>query len=278
MRKCFSSILSVGVLVAAAATVSAAPIAYEGFDMAIDAGVRINDTAGTGTGSAAWNAGQWGGNDGGFKKSNATLSYGLLVTSPGRARTGAPTGQGNDQNFRTFGAQPASGQYWVSIMMRIGSNNTSSSIGYSLFDGGNERNFVGKPGFVFWAATSGGGDASALGQVGTIMDFGGVPQNNEAFLLSLYDMSAGKQWHWVDPDISNGQPSFASSWNGTAGAGLDPFSFDRVRLGNFGDGDQSFMDEFRVGTTFGDVAPLIPEPAGLALLGLAALPMLRRRA
>jgi predicted aspartyl protease len=62
------------------------------------------------------------------------------------------------------------------------------------------------------------------------------------------------------------------------------FSFDRIRIfaGN-AQGDTPFaewsLDEIRIGETFSDVTPHIPEPAALSLglLGLAALSTQRRR-
>jgi hypothetical protein len=247
----------------------ATPLGYEGFDIAVGTGTSsINGLAGTGGGSAVWTSSAWTGNDGSFRcntSNSGGLSYGSLVTAPGRARGNVPPG--NASTFRSFGSQPATGQYWVSVLINVPNTSEFSSVGYSLFDGSfNERNFVGKPGIANWGATSGGGN-SAVDSRGTT-----------GFLLSLYDMTASRQWHWINPDISTGTaPTLASSWTTAAGAALTPFTFDRVRIGSFSDGGpSSSFDELRLGTTFADVAP-IPEPTTLSLLALAGTALLVRR-
>ena len=62
------------------------------------------------------------------------------------------------------------------------------------------------------------------------------------------------------------------------------FSFNRIRpfAGNPNANPPSphaefQIDELRVGTTYADVTPVVPEPAALALLGAAVFPLLRRR-
>jgi hypothetical protein len=110
-----------------------------------------------------------------------------------------------------------------------------------------------------------------------------------------------KVFMWIDPDM-NAAPSVANAdatidLSEIEARGLDQmaptivnsasgnlFSFDRIRLfaGN-AQGETPFaqwsLDEVRIGETFSDVTPHIPEPAALSLglIGLAALSIQRRR-
>lgn len=267
-------IFGVSTIAYAASATQAQLIAYEGFDLTNNETGNIIGTAGSGGGSAAWAASTWTGNNGAFFRSNPGLSYGQLAVTGGKgtARIQTPEQQGNDEVFRSFGVQPASGVYWISAIIDIVKNDVSSSFGYSLFSGGTERNFVGKPGGNFWGSIDTVdffGDpftrrfeATNLGDAGTIINFDSVFVTPKALVLSRYDMGLRKAWHWVNPDISNGAPTDDSSW--TTAAGLDlfsAFSFDRVRLGQFDGQSESSVDEFRLGRTFLDVAPISLPPS-----------------
>ena len=257
---------ALGSMFVAASAAQANVIAYEGFDM--PSTLNIGGTAGSGQGSATWNGSTWQSGGGPFwNRSSVGVPYPNLATLPGAARIDT-AGGGNNEAFRNFGSQPATGTYWVSTLFTITASNTSSSIGYSLFSGGSEKNFVGKPGGAAWEATSGGGSSGVT-----------VASQPTVMILSRYDMASGKQFHWLSPNISAGQPSDASSWTGAAGASIfgGGFSFDRIRIGAFSATSGDKIDEIRIGTTFADVAPLVPEPTSLAALAAAAVLGRRRR-
>jgi len=59
----------------------------------------------------------------------------------------------------------------------------------------------------------------------------------------------------------------------TTAQGPGNFSFDRLQFEGLGDAQ---FDEFRVGTTFADVAS-VPEPASLGLLAVGGVALLARR-
>ena len=257
-------------LVAAAslltATLQAAVIAYEGFD--IPSG-SLQGMKGSGTGTVAWQASTWNNTDNVWSAdSTSTLSYGSLQTAMGTAFS---SGAGNQVSFRSFGSQSATGTYWMAFSMNRTTGNTSSSMGVSLFDGGFENTFVGQAGQTNY---------------GFVAHFGGnfpsttpVVSGESAFLLARYVMDGNTvgqtsvAHYWVNPDISS-QPSDASAANGTGGTNFRAFAFDSFRLGSFG--SQGVIDELRLGTTFGDVAP-IPEPASFVFAGVGLLALFAHR-
>lgn len=242
----------------------AALIAYEGFDYT-PGGTSLNTLNG-GTGwTSAWDNGGWRTPNTGFSENEATLSFSNLVVG-GTAARGS---NDNSQSFRQFGTQAATGTYWISMLMTndIGEN-ASSSFGLSLFNGGSEQNFIGKAGVANWGVAGQGGATSGLA----------ASTNTTAFLVSRYDMGAGVAHHWVNSTPGAVDPTNASAFNGVGGTAFTAFAFDRIRLGRFNTATGGTIDEFRLGTSYTDVAP-IPEPSTYALLalGLGALVFLRRR-
>ena len=85
--------------------------------------------------------------------------------------------------------------------------------------------------------------------------------NNAAETLTLYA---------PDTDLNLGTP-ILDSWTTAA---LDQSQFDSLAL-QFK--DTPAMDEIRFGATYADVAPLVPEPATMALVGIGGLLAMRRR-
>lgn len=117
------------------------------------------------------------------------------------------------------------------------------------------------------------------------VDSGVAPALNQThFLVTKFDWSGGAKplvTFFVDPAPGSVAPLDASGTSGLTpnnfgwGGGSAATSFD-------GNADLAFrgngysVDEVRFGNTYADVAP-IPEPAGLALIGLAVPALLRRR-
>ncbi|MCX7722304.1 MAG: hypothetical protein N2379_04500, partial [Verrucomicrobiae bacterium] len=123
-----------------------------------------------------------------------------------------------------------------------------------------------------------------------------IPPNSTAnFVVVRIDHIAGDHatnapdtaYMWLNPSLTSepltNAPDVVVSYAGTPGYERD-YWFDTLRLfaGNwnsvvgYGAAD---IDEIRVGTTYGDVAPLVPEPAAaiLSVLGGLGLLVLRMR-
>lgn len=265
-KKSSSALVVSAALLLASTGSQAALIAYEGFDIASGS---INGLRGSGGGSATWLASTWNNTDNTWSSSSpATLSYGSLVTTAGQ---GFSSGQGNQQSFRSFGTQSSTGTYWMGFLFNRTSGGTGDSLGISFFDGGgNERSFVGQPGQANYGFLAFFGDYRSTVPVVT---------GETAFLLARYVMDGDSNnatstaHYWINPDISS-QPTNAAAANGPGGTNFRAFGFDKIRLGSFG--SQGVIDEIRIGTTFGDVAP-IPEPSAALLGALGGLILLRRR-
>jgi hypothetical protein len=79
----------------------------------------------------------------------------------------------------------------------------------------------------------------------------------------------------VDSDFNTAETAFGE----ISAASDENLDWLGLWIGTYGpttDGDNTLMDEIRIGTTLADVTP-IPEPASVALLGLGGLMLLRRR-
>ncbi len=232
-------------LVGLTSSVNAGLISYEGFEY-VAGGTSLSTLNGGVGWTTAWDNGGWRTPSTGFGENEASLSYSTLTISG----TSARAANDNDQSFRQFAPQPASGIYWISVLMRVDAadNNPSGSFGLSLFDGAStERNFLGKAGNPNWGVAGQGASNSGVPIVG----------NTTTFILARYNMDTGLAHFWLNPTPGGAQPTDASAFNGPAGTNFTPFTFDRIRLGRFG--ANGYIDEFRLGTTFTDVAPFTAE-------------------
>ena len=257
MNKLF---LTLSLLALTAGSSHATLIAYEGFNYPQQTGLATQ-SGGTGW-ATTWDSSSWRTNSSGFGEISTGLTYSTLLTGGQAARN---ENEGNE-SFRQFGAQGAVGTYWTSFLIRKDSTFTNS-FGISLFDGGTERNFMG-------TTTSGGSFLGVAGQGGHISSTA-VTANQTEFFVARYDMDTQKAHFWLNPSLS-GTPTDAIAFNSASGTSFTKFGFDRIRLGvfnNTGNAGSGNLDEFRIGTTFDDVAP-VPEPstwlgAGL-LVGLVS--------
>ena len=259
------AVLAAASLLASIPASQAALIAYEGFDIPDGS---LQGLRGSGSGTTAWQNSTWNNTDNVWSAAaSRSLSYSSLVTTPGG---GFSTGDGNQQSFRDFGLQASTGTYWMGYIFNRDIGGGSSSMGISLFGSG-EFTFVGQagnPNYGFVAHFGGNFSSSTP-----------VVSGEPTYLLARYVMDGNTSGqtstahYWVNPDIST-EPLTADAANGPAGTNFRAFEFDRFRLGSFG--AQGTVDEIRLGTTFGDVAP-IPEPTSALLVGSGLMMALGRR-
>lgn len=234
-------------------------IAYDGFEYT--GGENLGGQSG-GTGwSTAWTAAT------SLKISSPGLTSGVLPTT-GLAVSG-PTAFAEVK--REFA--PVTGRVWMSALVRFNTLPSGSFFEFKMFE----------PGNVNRAAQFGfNGNSNKLF---TNHDFGGALRETD------FTPVTGETYRFVFTYASNGAAPTALYINPTLGA-LTPesplasvtFSGNNWGLNSIGgfrlfaDRANISLDEVRVGTTYGDVAP-VPEPATLTAMfvGLAALARRRRR-
>ena len=260
-----SAFLAAASLLALIPASQAALIAYEGFDIPDGS---LEGQRGSGSGTAIWQSSTWDNTDNVWSASSSrSLTYDSLNTTTGG---GFSTGLGNQQSFRPFGLQAATGTYWMSYIISRDTGGGSDSLGISLFNGGGENTFVGQAGNLNYGF---------LAPFGNFTSTTPVVSGEPTFLLARYVMdgntgaSTSTAHYWINPDIS-AEPSTAVADNGAGGTNFRAFAFDRMRLGSFG--SQGTFDEIRLGTSFGDVAP-IPEPTSALLVSTSLMIALGRR-
>jgi len=237
------------VAVAITINIAATPSAiYEPFAYTAGAGALANKNGG-----AAW-ASAW---DGG---ANDIVSPGFAYTSSGTLQTtgGRADVKSGIASFRTLrsGAYPA-GTYWVSMLARIATVPANTWGGLSFFNGGSETLYIGQRyGQSNWGLERSGG---GVGVNST------TPVTNTTFLVVKIVLQAGN-----DQVRLFTNPSLAGTPADNTGLLFDnitDFSFDRIRL-QHGLGTPTMqIDEFRFGTSFAAVAPVLPPaPAITSLL------------
>lgn len=240
-------------------------LAYEGFDLTQGENALAGSSGGAT--SSGW-SGIW---------TNTTvdvttgLTYGDLVTVEGAARLDTA----NSGAFRGLATPINSGTTWISFLSVV--SNTASYAGVSLISVfNNERLFIGD--------TGSGGNWGFQSPGLTAAFQSGVSATNISFLVMRVDWNAGvtnneHAYLWVNPTLGL-EPDIAAANVTLTSANLNPVgeSMNRVRIQQGGSADNAIIDEIRLGTTWEDVAPVVPEPGTAALIsvGLAVLGMRRR--
>ena len=263
-----SKVLSVLVVLAMTSSMFGALIAYEGWDAAV--GSDITDcTTGTGFSDAGWVAGTaWG--SAGITGSDSTIVPGLtyaqgglvLITSGNAARMSPPIrAVANDDGWfmnRTISTTPGTVMWFSYLFMT-----TNASVYATDLDCG--------PSAAFETCATPGLHWSEEFKFVNGGNTGVKPVPNQTYFVVAKYTSGADAELWVDP-VLNVEPTSGTSGktSGTFGNGVN-FRIKKnanqplYKVGTF--------DEIRMGDTYADVAPLIPEPAFgiIALLGAFAL-------
>ena len=256
----------------------AAPLEIESFNYPSSTGQTI-DTLNGGTG---W-GGAWG--DGDFDvtlaATNTSLTYPAsspLTSAGGRIELTAtdPSAQATRTLGTTMSLATNNQNYYSSALFRR-SAVTGETSTVSFFSGGNLRWFYGidvngkfsvavDPGTTTQRATS-AFDAAADTTYLVVARFRTntfQPSGNDEVFLKVFA-----------PGDTVAEPTSDAGWdlssNGNSGVVLSSIRLDMANAA----GQTNALDEFRIGTTFTDVTG-VPEPGSIALLGAAAIGLLRR--
>ena len=203
------------------------------------------------------------------------------LTYPGLQSSGNAfsTGGSNNGAFRNLGApvNTDAGTIFVGFLAAATQGTAPDYAGISFFSGGQstEEIFMGKP---FQAGNYG---FDITGVNGGALNAPGAPVSTTPSLL-VYRLNFTPSGETISfyANPAPGQPLPATPTLTFAipeGALADTLTSIRLQSGEgAGTANPFLFDELRGGGSFADVAP-VPEPAGLALLGAAALLALRRR-
>ncbi len=195
----------------------------------------------------------WDGTSGGLNGTNLFASFLLNVQSVGICQSNSTSG-----NY-VFSLRSSAKDCLVI------SNNVNNSLNFNIGIQGSSGGAIG------WDTGAGGN---------------GYAPGSTLFIVMSYTNSAingtgtwGNQL-WVNPVLGSQNPGLASA--SIAAVGTTAYAYEYVLIGDGnGQGDPAkrseiYLDELRVGSTWGDV--VIPEPATVGMLGLGALvTMLFRR-
>lgn len=288
-------------------TSHAALLAYEGFDYNVAADGLALQNGGTGW-AAAWTDTV---NDGDILAGSMSYTDGSsnsLITTGNMAQMNGTT-VGNAVNFRNINVSQYAGTttLYISfigqkILSGLGTTLDSRAVNVALFGGANptatENISVGHGtntptggfgGAYHWGAfyAGNGGNGQTPGATQT-SHYSNVNVTTNAFNVLKIELNANgandRFTLYVNPLLAGEGLNVSSITpidNVDRGATLEamiqsvrPFGGNQNAAN--GAGILNF-DEFRIGTTWADVTPFVPEPGTAALAGLAGLALLRRR-
>lgn len=253
----------------------AALVIYDPFTQAVGA---MNGTASSGgTPTEVWpTAGQnWNTPTNSSQIISGSLS-GSVLTQGNRAQLGP---EANASIFRDFGVTlgGAGTDLWLSFLITGQSAKNSQVL--SLYNNTVEQLAIGvNASTVYGLSVRTNGATTSTGNPAVSTSV--APNNLTHFIAVRLQLVAGTGNStftvYVDPDPASfgGTEPTGGQTGLYTGNGAQPFSFNRIRLGEFSGATTSF-DEFRVGDTWADVTP-VPEPSCAALLLLGGLGFTRR--
>jgi hypothetical protein len=296
--------LAILVALGGAQSARATLLAYDPFSGAEGANINGSGT-GFGFGSSTWApSGTSGGvaTYTGFSLGYAD-SFGNVLQTSGNAGffqglTTANTSMVLNR-YLSFTNGLADGTTWISMLLvRQGPTGSNPNNPYArgvnvTFDypdsngGGNQRVGVGN---ASNAATNTLGILSAGGQLrpsaNPAYQFGGVGQLLTNLVILRIDHVAGTNnsdnaYLWVNPTDLTAVPNISAATTNVSGLFDYTLSVVRVFVGGNSNAAQRYgelvIDELRIGETYADVTPIIPEPAAALLGGFGALAFLMYR-
>jgi hypothetical protein len=272
-RPLFASAVMVVLLCLCAAESRGALIAYEGFGYR---NIGVDLLGRTGGAESFGFAGPWA--VGGFNASvhtnydiaEGSLTFGNLLTDGNRARTG-PTAAiaGLTRTFSTPVGAAGTTRYFSFLLRPEGTLNAgvfNGFFGVTLETANDPEVYSGKPGGGALAnyviEDRGGGDQHTspvpvvIGQTALLVVKAEFGTATDTFTL------------YVNPTPGGPEPLTGVVKNSATGDGL---GFTLYSTGEFS------VDELRLGETFADVTPVVPEPGGAVLLLAAAVGLVARR-
>lgn len=257
----------------AAPQAQAALIAYEGFDF------TAADITGTGSGSG-WGANTWSGSSQYHTSTGLTYSNagGVLATTGASVeRTGTGANVTIIRSLSSAFTRTNGTELWISFLSDQSSANyhnltlfntaATAVLGFgSVYNGSTfSTNYAfRRPPNFFSSSTP------------VVTNEAAPPQLIVTQLVFNADNST-TAYLYLNPTLGETPLTTSAIHSFTISSGSPLTTFDRVRLEIGSDGG-NFIDEVRLGTTFADVAPVIPEShAGALLLGSLACLFARRR-
>lgn len=274
----------------ASLSANATLIAYEGFDYSAGSNLQtFISGGGTGWADSGWTRAAGGSQ---FVTGSPSLSFNSLQTS-GNSISGTHSGYNRNMTTNPLSGIGDGESVWMSFVLNVSSlgagSFTDTRAVYLGWNGaaGNATNAgsmtkaeirdydVGAGTYTIYAAdrsnvASDGGITLDLNTdyLISIRYVNNLSGSND--LLEIYSVASS--------DLGLSDPTGASATSSIGGFNMNRSDFTQVGFSTFNDLSANVsLDEFRVGTSFSDVTPTIPEPSTYALLfGVAALLWHRR--
>ncbi|CDH46021.1 PEP-CTERM sorting domain-containing protein [Candidatus Contendibacter odensensis] len=265
--------LLAGALFALSPLASATLIASDDFNYT---GALNNQNGGTGWGSSVW---------------KTTGSGGATVVDPDLSGNRAAQFTANSDNaaYRKLGETFKGDNLYVGFFVQIAAGNLTSNdfLGLWLDNVTAGAHTTDRPNIGIKADGNGTNDVfvRANGTGGSFVPSSNLTNSTTYHIVGRLsrtvpglDNSYTKFDVWLDPSVGQASAPDASSTSTTGNPGFKSISYVGFRTANFDAGDRVLVDQLRIADSWNSVMG-IPEPAGLALmgLGLVALGLSRRR-